>query len=111
MARAERNVIAMRMARSRMSDAETPAPRQIPGATVAPGGARRRYLTILFSDLVGSTPLSGALVVEDYERLAYSPLRHAWEELIPAFGGRVNEVRGDGAVAVFGWPEPHEGDG
>ena len=77
----------------------------------ATSAARRRYLTVLFSDLVGSTPLAGSLAVEDYDLLAYSPLRAAWEELIPAFGGRVTETRGDGAVAVFGWPEPNEGDG
>ena len=88
----------------------------LPSLTVAaqdepPTSARRYYLTVLFSDLVGSTPLAGAMAVEDYDLLAYGPLRAAWEELIPAYGGRVTETRGDGAVAVFGWPEAHEGDG
>ena len=90
---------------------ETRSPAAGPTSGALPGVARRRYLTILFSDLVGSTPLAGTMLVEDYDRLAYSPLREAWNEVISAFGGKVNETRGDGAVAVFGWPEANENDG
>ena len=73
-------------------------------------GARRRYLTVLFSDLSNSTDLSEGMETEDYADLL-SGLRRACQDVIPRHGGTIVQMRGDGILAIFGHPEPGEDDG
>ncbi|WP_158091669.1 ATP-binding protein [Bradyrhizobium canariense] len=72
--------------------------------------ARRRYLTILFSDLSNSAGLAASLEEEDFSDLL-NRLRRAYEEIIPKHGGTIVQIRGDGVLASFGYPEAHEDDG
>jgi class 3 adenylate cyclase/tetratricopeptide (TPR) repeat protein len=67
----------------------------------------RRFLTIEFIDLVGSTDLAERLDPEDlgpllrrYHRLALS--------IMERFGGFVAQVFGDGILVYFGYPTAHE---
>lgn len=72
--------------------------------------ARRRYLTILFSDLVGSTRLAGMMEAEDYAHLL-NQLASTYQTIIPQFGGTVVQISGDGLLAIFGYPDASENDG
>jgi len=38
-------------------------------------------------------------------------LRRAYEDIIPRHGGTIVQIRGDGLLASFGYPETHEDDG
>ncbi len=74
-------------------------------ATTAEG--ERRQVTVLFSDMVGSTELSTRLDPEEYRRVM---LRYQ-ESVIAAvqrFDGYVQQIQGDGVVAYFGYPIAHE---
>ena len=81
-----------------------------PGELVAPGAARRCHLSLLFCDLCDSTALSSAMEAEDYEELLTS-LRRRYEAAVDGHGGTIVRIQGDGLLAVFGYPNPSEGDG
>src|SRR6185503_1463365 len=73
----------------------------------SPQASERRFLTIEFIDLVGSTDLAERLDPEDlgpllrrYHRLALSVMER--------FGGFVAQVFGDGILVYFGYPTAHE---
>ena len=67
----------------------------------------RRHLTILFSDLVGSTELAGMLDPEEW-RDALAGYQQAAAGAIGRFGGRVSRYMGDGVMAFFGYPAAHD---
>ena len=71
--------------------------------------AERRQVTVLFSDLVGSTQLATRLDPEDLNSLlrAYQKVS---AEVIERFGGFTGQYLGDGILAYFGYPEAHEND-
>lgn len=71
---------------------------------------RRKYLTIMFSDLTGSTQLAGRMEAEDYGQLL-NRLAAAYQKVIPQFGGTVVQISGDGLLAIFGYPDASEDDG
>jgi class 3 adenylate cyclase/tetratricopeptide (TPR) repeat protein len=69
--------------------------------------AERRQLSVMFCDLVDSTPLSGRLDPEDLAeviRIYQSRVAGA----IALFGGYVARYVGDGVLSYFGWPESRE---
>ena len=72
--------------------------------------ARRKYLTIVFSDLTGSTRLAGTMEAEDYAQLL-NRLGAVYQKIIPQFGGTVVQISGDGLLAIFGYPDASEDDG
>jgi class 3 adenylate cyclase/tetratricopeptide (TPR) repeat protein len=72
--------------------------------------SERRYVAIMFSDLSGSTLLAEQMEAEDYVTLL-EPIRRAYEEIVPRYGGTVIQISGDGLVAVFGFPETAESAG
>src|SRR5437016_14394746 len=76
------------------------------GAEATP---ERRYLTILFADLVGYTALSERA---DPELLRDLQLRYQElaRDLIERYGGFVAAYSGDGILAYFGYPVAHEND-
>jgi class 3 adenylate cyclase/tetratricopeptide (TPR) repeat protein len=71
------------------------------------GGAERRQLTVLFSDLVDSTSLAEKLDPEDLRDLVAS-YQSACEIGVAQFGGHVAQYLGDGVLAYFGYPVAFE---
>lgn len=72
-------------------------------------GARleRRQVTIVFSDLVGSTALAGRLDPEDMDALLRA-YRQACAAVIDRYDGHVAQFLGDGILAYFGYPRAQE---
>jgi class 3 adenylate cyclase/tetratricopeptide (TPR) repeat protein len=71
--------------------------------------AERRQITVLFSDLVGSTALSTRMDPEDLRKLI-SAYQKCVTETVRKFGGFVAKYMGDGVLVYFGYPEAHEDD-
>ena len=71
--------------------------------------AERRQVTVMFSDLVGSTALSARMDPEDL-REVISAYQKCVAETVQRFGGFVAKYMGDGVLVYFGHPEAHEDD-
>jgi class 3 adenylate cyclase len=71
--------------------------------------AERRQVTVMFSDLVGSTALSGRMDPEDL-REVISAYQKCVAETVQRFGGFVAKYMGDGVLIYFGYPQAHEDD-
>jgi class 3 adenylate cyclase/predicted ATPase len=71
--------------------------------------AERRQVTVMFSDLVGSTALSGRMDPEDL-REVISAYQKCVVETVQRFGGFVAKYMGDGVLVYFGYPQAHEDD-
>jgi hypothetical protein len=76
---------------------------------LSPSPPERRYLTIMFIDMVGYTELSEQLEPEDllallnrYQQLALTVMER--------FGGFVASFSGDGVLVYFGYPTAHGND-
>ena len=72
-------------------------------------GAQRRHLTVMFCDMVGSTPLAESLDPEDFRELLRA-YQHACAEVVERYDGWIAQWAGDGLVAYFGYPRVHEDD-
>lgn len=73
------------------------------------GQAERRQLTVMFCDLVGSTPLSEKLDPEEFHGVMEA-YQNVCSEVVLAFGGHIAKYLGDGIVVFFGYPLAHEDD-
>jgi class 3 adenylate cyclase len=71
--------------------------------------AERRQLTVMFSDLVGSTALSTRMDPEDL-REVISAYQNCVAETVRRFDGFVAKYMGDGVLVYFGYPQAHEDD-
>ena len=71
--------------------------------------AERRQVTVMFSDLVGSTALSAHMDPEDL-REVISAYQKSVAETVRRFGGFVAKYMGDGVLVYFGYPQAHEDD-
>jgi class 3 adenylate cyclase len=71
--------------------------------------AERRQVTVMFSDLVGSTALSARMDPEDL-RVVISAYQKCVAETVQRFGGFVAKYMGDGVLIYFGYPQAHEDD-
>ncbi len=71
--------------------------------------AERRQVTVMFSDLVGSTALSARMDPEDLRELI-SSYQKCVTETVRRFGGFVAKFMGDGVLVYFGYPQAHEDD-
>jgi class 3 adenylate cyclase/tetratricopeptide (TPR) repeat protein len=69
----------------------------------------RRQLTVMFCDLVGSTPLSEQFDPEELRDLIRA-YQHTCSAVIARFNGRIAKYLGDGLLAYFGYPHAHEDD-
>ena len=67
----------------------------------------RKQVTVLFADIKGSTELIEDLDPEEAQRLLDPALRHMMDA-VHRFEGTVNQVLGDGIMALFGAPLAHE---
>jgi class 3 adenylate cyclase/predicted ATPase len=83
------------------ASAETEPPRR--------DGAERRQLTVMFTDLVGSTALSTKLDPEDL-RSVIGAYHKCVAETVARFDGFVAKYMGDGVLIYFGYPQAHEDD-
>src|SRR5262249_26535472 len=73
------------------------------------GRAERRQVTVMFSDLVGSTALSARMDPEDL-REVISAYQKCVAETVQRFGGFVAKYMGDGVLIYFGYPQANEDD-
>jgi class 3 adenylate cyclase/predicted ATPase len=71
--------------------------------------AERRQVTVMFSDLVGSTALSARMDPEDL-REVISAYQKCVAQVVQRFGGFVAKYMGDGVLVYFGYPQAHEDD-
>ena len=67
----------------------------------------RKQVTVLFADLKGSTALIEGLDPEEARRLL-DPALHLMMDAVHRYEGTVNQVLGDGIMALFGAPVAHE---
>jgi class 3 adenylate cyclase/predicted ATPase len=92
---------------SKQAAPHVPAPMTV--ASSPPDAAERRQITVLFSDLVGSTALSTRMDPEDLRNLI-SAYQKCVTETVRRFGGFVAKYMGDGVLVYFGYPQAHEDD-
>ena len=88
----------------------TPKPTTEHIAPVTPHDtAERRQVTVMFSDLVGSTALSARMDPEDL-REVISTYQKCVAQTVARFGGFVAKYMGDGVLIYFGYPQAQEDD-
>ena len=83
-----------------------------PPPTVAPAAeavGERRYLTVMFCDLVDSTGIAARLDAEEWRDLVGAYLDAA-SAAVTEMGGHVAKKLGDGLMALFGYPVAQEND-
>jgi class 3 adenylate cyclase len=83
-------------------------PAAVSGAS-APADAERRQLTVMFCDLVGSTPLSARFDPEDLREIV-GTYHRCVADTVGRFAGFVAKYMGDGVLVYFGYPAAHEDD-
>ncbi|MBI3795611.1 MAG: AAA family ATPase [Deltaproteobacteria bacterium] len=71
--------------------------------------AERRQLTVMFCDLVGSTPLAEQLDPEELREVIRA-YQEACAEVISRFEGYIARYVGDALLVYFGYPVAHEDD-
>jgi class 3 adenylate cyclase len=71
--------------------------------------AERRQVTLMFSDLVGSTALSTRIDPEDLREVITAYQKRV-AETVQRFDGFVAKYMGDGVLIYFGYPTAHEDD-
>ena len=79
------------------------------GSPLAAGSEVRKTVTVIFSDVTGSTSLGEQLDAESLRRLMGRYFERM-REVLGRHGGTVEKVIGDAVMAVFGIPELHEDD-
>jgi class 3 adenylate cyclase/predicted ATPase len=89
-----------------LSTSVTSTPSTSASAEVA---GERRYLTVMFCDLVGSTGIAAKLDAEEWRDLVGAYLDVASAAVVE-MGGHVAKKLGDGILAVFGYPVAQEND-
>jgi class 3 adenylate cyclase len=78
-----------------------------PASLPDPASDELKHVTVLFSDLEGSTELIAGHGPEEARQRLLPALR-AMSDAVHAFGGTVNQVLGDGVMALFGAPVSQE---
>jgi class 3 adenylate cyclase/tetratricopeptide (TPR) repeat protein len=71
--------------------------------------AERRQLTVMFCDLVNSTPLASQFDPEEWREVVRA-YYETCEKVIARFDGHVGNYLGDGLLVYFGFPRAHEDD-
>ena len=69
----------------------------------------RRQVTVMFSDVVGSTELSAQLDPEDWHSVL-SRYHQTVAKVVKHYEGHVAQYLGDGVLVLFGYPKAHEND-
>src|SRR6201986_3730968 len=80
-------------------------------ASTAPGGghgeAHRRHMTVIFCDIVGSTPLAETLDPEDFREIL-TGYQEACARATDRYHGYIARYAGDGVLIYFGYPRARE---
>ncbi|HJY84113.1 MAG TPA: adenylate/guanylate cyclase domain-containing protein, partial [Candidatus Binatia bacterium] len=92
---------------SPVSGSQSPDAR--PRALDARREAERRQLTVMFCDLIGSTPLSERLDPEELREVVRA-YQEACAEVIHRFDGYIARYVGDALLVYWGYPQAHEDD-
>jgi hypothetical protein len=79
------------------------APITPPAASPPVDAAERRQVTVMFSDLVGSTALSARMDPEDLREIISAYQKYV-AEIVRRFDGFVAKYLGDGVLVYFGYP-------
>src|SRR5581483_3644544 len=82
----------------------------VTAAVAAPAGAGRKTVSVIFSDLAGSTAMQEALDPESV-RLVMARYYDVMRGVVRRHDGSVEKFIGDAVVAVFGKPVVREDDG
>ena len=80
-----------------------------PLAAAAPATEQRKVVTVVFSDVTGSTALGERLDPESLRRVLARYFELA-SQVVERHGGVVEKFIGDAVMAVFGVPQVHEDD-
>ena len=80
-----------------------------PSSVSSEDRAERRQVTVMFSDLVGSTAPSARMDPEDL-REVITRYQKCVAETVGRFGGFVAKYMGDCVLVYFGYPQAHEDD-
>jgi class 3 adenylate cyclase/predicted ATPase len=91
------------------ASAERPAPAESPSRDELATEGELRQLTVVFSDLVGSTELSARIDPEEFSDVLGRYQERAGGA-VRRYGGTVLRYLGDGMLVYFGWPEAHDDD-
>src|SRR5436309_1617066 len=71
-------------------------------------GGERKHLTVLFADIRNSTGLIDSLGDPELGMKRLQPVLDLMHEAVVRYDGVVNKSQGDGVMALFGAPQPHE---
>jgi len=71
-------------------------------------GGERKRLTVLFADTRNSTSLIDSLGDPELAMQRLDPVINLMKDAVHRYGGIVNKIQGDGVMALFGAPQPHE---
>jgi Adenylate and Guanylate cyclase catalytic domain/Double zinc ribbon len=97
-------------ARARFTSPESYTPKHLAEKILASKGAlegERKRVTVLFADLKGSMELLADRDPEEARRILAPVVAHMMEA-VHHYEGTVNQVMGDGIMALFGAPIAHE---
>src|SRR6516162_6173152 len=86
-----------------------PNPPPLAGEGRVGAEAERRQLSVMFCDLVGSTPLSARHDPEDLREIV-GAYHRCVADTVARFAGFVAKYMGDGVLIYFGYPGAHEDD-
>ena len=88
-------------------EAEGAGPSPAPAPTVVEG--ERRQLTVMFIDLIDSSPLAERFDPEEMRQVLHV-FHQACVSAIEAHEGHIAQYSGDGLLVYFGYPQAHEDD-
>jgi len=71
-------------------------------------GGERKNLTIMFADIRNSTSLLDSLGDPELAMRRLEPVLNLMKDAVHRYDGIVNKIQGDGVMALFGAPRPHE---
>jgi class 3 adenylate cyclase/tetratricopeptide (TPR) repeat protein len=71
-------------------------------------GGERKRLTLLFADIRNSTSLIDSLGDPELGMRRLEPVLNLMKDAVHRYDGIVNKIQGDGVMALFGAPRPHE---
>jgi class 3 adenylate cyclase/tetratricopeptide (TPR) repeat protein len=93
--------------KTQAADAPNQSWQQVLKSLNTKGGERKR-LTILFADVRNSTELIDSLGDPEAGMRRLQPVLDLMREAVTRYEGVVNKSQGDGVMAIFGAPQPHE---